>query len=93
MHEHHAQISAQVLSECHVHISVCHADTDPGHIAALMLKFDAILLCHTASSYSRYHPSKGYWWQFKDKPQKNLNGEWVILNNAAQRCNSTRIIF
>lgn len=23
-----------------------------------------------AVSYSRYHPSKGYWWQFKDK-QKN----------------------
>lgn len=26
-----------------------------------------------ASSYSRYHPSKGYWWEFKDKKQKLLN--------------------
>ncbi|XP_029187375.2 mediator of RNA polymerase II transcription subunit 6-like [Acropora muricata] len=33
-----------------------------------------------ASSYSRYHPSKGYWWQFKEKQQKlndakNSDGE------------------
>ncbi|XP_068729226.1 mediator of RNA polymerase II transcription subunit 6-like [Montipora capricornis] len=27
-----------------------------------------------ASSYSRYHPSKGYWWQFKEKQQQKLNG-------------------
>jgi len=40
-----------------------------------------------ASSYSRYHPSKGYWWQFKDKQQKQLNG---TKNNKSDKGKSLK---
>ncbi|CAH3161506.1 unnamed protein product [Porites evermanni] len=40
-----------------------------------------------ASSYSRYHPSKGYWWQFKDKQQKQSNG---AKNNKGEKTKSVK---
>lgn len=38
-----------------------------------------------ASSYSRYHPSKGYWWEFKDKQQKHLTASKRNQSNKDKR--------
>ncbi|KAF8776994.1 Mediator of RNA polymerase II transcription like protein [Argiope bruennichi] len=35
-----------------------------------------------ASSYSHYHPSKGYWWEFKDNEKKGLYNLYHYLTNT-----------
>ncbi|KAL9952698.1 hypothetical protein ACROYT_G039990 [Oculina patagonica] len=40
-----------------------------------------------ASSYSRYHPSKGYWWEFKDKKQKTMT---AAQSNKSEKTKSSK---
>ena len=37
-------------------------------------------------SYSRYHPSKGYWWEFKEKDQ-DKTGNNSNLATTSYPCN------
>jgi mediator of RNA polymerase II transcription subunit 6 len=40
---------------------------------------NSLLLYSPAFSYARYHPSKGYWWEFKDSEKK---GNKVAFHNC-----------
>ena len=33
----------------------------------------------SAQTYSRYHPSKGYWWEFKDQQQQGIKKSVAVL--------------
>jgi mediator of RNA polymerase II transcription subunit 6 len=45
----------------------------------LTINSNSLLLYSPAFSYARYHPSKGYWWEFKDSEKK---GNKVALQNC-----------